>query len=177
MHLEMRYVLCDSYPKHILTNGKCYTIINGEKVELTECKKDTIYTIVFQIKDTFTTLDKKVFFNGDGEFDTEHVFIGNIIPMRTADGQIVNAQVTEIGDKEVTIDLNHPYAGEDLHFVGEVIDLRDADPKELEAIRHPHKCGGCHGNCGDCESDCGKGESECGSDCGNHCGNDCKTDC
>ena len=122
-------------------------------------------------------LDKKVFYNGDGEFDTEHVFIGNIIPMRTADGQIVNAQVTEIGDKEVTIDLNHPYAGEDLHFVGEVIDLRDADPKELEAIRHPHKCGGCHGNCGDCESDCGKGESECGSDCGNHCGNDCKTNC
>ena len=48
--------------KHILNNGKCYTIINGEKVELTECKKDTIYTIVFQIKDTFTTLDKKVFY-------------------------------------------------------------------------------------------------------------------
>ena len=48
--------------KHILTNGKCYTIINGEKVEITDCKKDTIYTIVFQIKDTFTTLDKKVFY-------------------------------------------------------------------------------------------------------------------
>lgn len=48
--------------KHILTNGKCFIIENGEKREITECKKDTIYTIVFQIKDTYTTLDKKVFF-------------------------------------------------------------------------------------------------------------------
>lgn len=110
-------------------------------------------------------LEKKMFYNGDGEFDTEHLFVGNIIPMRTMDGQIVNAQVAEISKNEVTIDLNHPYAGEDLHFVGQVIDLRDADPKELEAIRNPHKCGGCHGNCGDCESDCG-----------NHCGDDCKCD-
>ena len=48
--------------KHILTNGKCFITENGEKKEITDCKKDTIYTIVFQIKDTFTTLDKKVFF-------------------------------------------------------------------------------------------------------------------
>lgn len=48
--------------KHILSNGKCYTIVNGEKQEITECEKDTIYTISFQIKDTFTTLDKKVFY-------------------------------------------------------------------------------------------------------------------
>lgn len=109
-------------------------------------------------------LEKQIFFNGDGEFDKEHVFIGNIIPMRTADGQIVNAQVVEIGENEVTIDLNHPYAGEDLHFVGEVTDLRDADPKELEAIRNPHKCGGCKGNCGDCGSDCGSGCGGCGKE-------------
>ena len=27
-------------------------------------------------------LDKKMFFNGDGEFDKEHVFVGNIVPRR-----------------------------------------------------------------------------------------------
>lgn len=48
--------------KHILSNGKCYTHVNGERIEITDCKKDTIYTIVFQIKDTYTTLDKKVFY-------------------------------------------------------------------------------------------------------------------
>lgn len=48
--------------KHILTNAKCYIIENGVKKEITECEADEIYTISFQIKDTFTTLDKKVFF-------------------------------------------------------------------------------------------------------------------
>lgn len=40
------------------------------------------------------------------------------------------------------------------HFVGEIRDIRDAAPKELEAIRNPHHCGGCSGNCDDCSSEC-----------------------
>ncbi len=99
-------------------------------------------------------LDKRMFYNGDGEFDEERVFVGNIVPMNTTDGQIVNAQVIEITDDKVTIDLNHPLAGEDLHFVGQILDIRDADSKELEAIRHPHKCGHCKGHCDDCNSEC-----------------------
>ena len=99
-------------------------------------------------------LDKKMFYNGDNEFDSDRVYEGAIVPMTTTDGQIVNAQVAHVGIRTVTIDLNHPFAGEDLHFVGEIIHLRPAEPKELEAIRNPHKCGGCHGNCGDCSSDC-----------------------
>lgn len=103
-------------------------------------------------------LPKKLFFNGDGEFDAERVYVGNVIPMNTTDGQIVNALVLEITEDKVTIDLNHPYAGEDLHFKGKILEIRDADPKELEAIRHP-KCGGCHGchggNCnGECDGTC-----------------------
>lgn len=100
------------------------------------------------------TLPKKLFFNADGDFDDERVYEGNVIPMNTTDGQIVNALVLEVAEKEVTIDLNHPYAGEALHFVGKIIEVRAAKPEELEAIRHPH-CGGCHGGChGDCNSDC-----------------------
>ena len=101
-------------------------------------------------------LPKNMFFNGDGEFDEERVYVGAIIPMRTTDGQIVKAQVCEVTEDQVTIDLNHPYAGEDLHFTGSILEIRDVTPGELEAIRHPHGCGKCHGNCGDCESDCNK---------------------
>lgn len=114
------------------------------------------------------TLDKKLFYNGDGEFDDERVVEGNIIPMNTQDGQIVNAQVVEITDDKVTIDLNHPLAGEDLHFIGKIVSIRQADAKELEAIRNPHKCGHCHGNCG---GGCGNGDNEengCGG-CGGGC--------
>ena len=116
------------------------------------------------------TLDKKLFYNGDGEFDSERVIEGHVIPMNTQDGQVINAVVVEIGKDTVTIDLNHPLAGEDLHFVGTIVKVREADPKELEAIRHPHHCGHCHGNCGNCESECeGHEGGECKSECKKKC--------
>lgn len=106
-------------------------------------------------------LPKKMFFNGDGEFDEERVYVGAIVPMTTVDGQVVKAQVCEITDETVTIDLNHPYAGEDLHFKGKILEIRDVTEGELKAIRSPrHGCGGCgggchkseDGNCGGCEN-------------------------
>lgn len=109
------------------------------------------------------TLDKKMFYNGDNQFDSERVFVGAIVPMNTSDGQVINAQIAEITDTEVTIDLNHPLAGEDLHFVGKIIDLRDATPAELDAIRHPHCGGGCKGKCGSKGGNC--------KDCKDGCGN------
>jgi len=100
-----------------------------------------------------------MFFNGDGEFDEERVFVGNVIPMNTVDGQVVKAFVAEVKDETVTIDLNHPYAGADLHFVGKILSLRDVTEGELKAIRSPrHGCGGCGG--------CGGGE--CNPDNCNH---------
>ena len=106
-------------------------------------------------------LPKKMFFNGDGEFDAERVYVGAIVPMNTTDGQIVKAQVCEITDDKVTIDLNHPYAGEDLHFKGKILEIRDVTEGELKAIRHPrHGCGGCGGHCG--QDSCESCDKECG---------------
>ena len=103
-------------------------------------------------------LPKTMFFNGDGEFDEERVYVGAIVPMNTVDGQIVRAQVCEVTDDKVTIDLNHPYAGEDLHFTGTILEIRDVTEGELKAIRNPHGCGKCKGDCNDCESGCGSCE-------------------
>lgn len=111
------------------------------------------------------TLDKKLFYNGDNEFDSERVYEGAIVPMNTTDGQIINAQVVEITDEKVTIDLNHPLAGETLHFVGKVVDVRDVTPGELKALRHRGGCGGCKGSC----DSCGSGDEGCGSGCGSCC--------
>lgn len=110
-------------------------------------------------------LDKHMFYNVDGEFDSDRVYTGNIIPMKTTDGQIINAQVAKVSPMKVTIDLNHPLAGENLHFIGEIVEVRDADPAELEAIRH-HGCGGCHGNCdGNCDGGCNKCDNHSCSGC------------
>lgn len=117
------------------------------------------------IQEGLMDLPKNMFFNGDGEFDSERVYVGAIVPMNTTDGQVVKAQVCEITDDQVTIDLNHPYAGEDLHFKGKIISIRDVTEGELQAIRHPrHGCGGCGGGCSKkkgegCE---GCGEGGCG---------------
>ena len=115
------------------------------------------------IEEGLMELPKNMFFNGDGEFDDERVYVGAVVPMNTVDGQIVKAQVCEITDDKVTIDLNHPYAGEDLHFKGVILDIRDVTEGELKAIRNPrHGCGGCGSHCGQdsCES-CDKGCGEC----------------
>ena len=111
-------------------------------------------------------LDKKMFYNGDGEFDSERVYVGAIVPMNTADGQTINAQIAEITKEHVTIDLNHPLAGENLHFVGKVLNIRQVTEGELKALHH-RGCGGCGGHCGggDCNGDCGEGG--CGGNC--HC--------
>ena len=117
------------------------------------------------IQEGLMDLPKKMFFNGDGEFDDERVYVGAVVPMNTVDGQIVKAQVCEISDEQVTIDLNHPYAGEDLHFKGKILSIREAPPAELDAIRHPrHGCGGCGGCGGGCSEDCQK-DGGCGN-CG-----------
>jgi FKBP-type peptidyl-prolyl cis-trans isomerase SlyD len=110
-------------------------------------------------------LDKTLFYNGDGEFDSERVYVGAIVPMNTADGQIINAQIAEITKDKVTIDLNHPLAGENLHFVGKVLNIREVTEGELKALHH-RGCGGCGGHCGggDCSGDCQEGG--CSGNCG-----------
>ena len=57
------------------------------------------------------------------------------------DGQVAPGWVTAINDEIVTIDLNHPLAGQCLHFDVEIAEIRDASPEELEH-GHPHGPGG-----------------------------------
>ncbi len=49
--------------------------------------------------------------------------------------------VVKVGLKTVDVDTNHPYAGMDLNFDIEVIDVRDATQEEL-AHGHAHGAGG-----------------------------------
>lgn len=49
------------------------------------------------------------------------------------DGRMVFAQVTEVKDKTVILDLNHPLAGKKLFFEIKVLKVEDA-PKKLEGM-------------------------------------------
>ena len=54
------------------------------------------------------------------------------------------------------MDFNHPLAGETLHFVGEVLEVRDATDEEIAVVLNQHSCGGgcSSGDCGGCNGDC-----------------------
>ncbi len=100
-------------------------------------------------------LDKKIF-EVDGKIDENVVFEGNVVPLMDTDGNRFNAQIVTVTDELVTVDLNHPLAGQNLHFKGQVLEVRDASEAELAALMN-NSCS-CGGNCSseegcDCESD------------------------
>jgi FKBP-type peptidyl-prolyl cis-trans isomerase SlyD len=68
--------------------------------------------------------------------------------------------VLGIDGDEVTIDANHPLAGQELHFTVEVKDIREATAEELT---HGHIHSGCDCGCeGDCDEEEGCGHEGCG---------------
>ncbi len=49
--------------------------------------------------------------------------VGMVLGLQAPDGKQVPARITEVNDKEVIIDLNHPLAGKNLNFKIKVIDI------------------------------------------------------
>ncbi|KEA46039.1 peptidylprolyl isomerase [Campylobacter mucosalis] len=67
------------------------------------------------------------------------------------DGSSVRVIVKEIKDDEVVVDFNHPYAGKDLLFNVEILEIREAseDEKATGMVAGAHTCGcggGDHGH-------------------------------
>lgn len=98
----------------------------------------------------------------DGKFDDDIIKIGNTVPMMSTNGQRMNGLVLEITDDSVKMDFNHPLAGEDLYFKGEILEVRDASEEEIAASMGGG-CG-CGGSC-DCNDGHGEGEA-CGCESG-----------
>ncbi len=79
-------------------------------------------------------------FEADGKLG-EIVKVGNFLPMKDQEGNPLQGLVQEITDEHVRMDFNHPMAGKDLFFSGEVIEVREATTEELEH-GHVHGPGG-----------------------------------
>lgn len=119
-------------------------------------------------------LDKEIFCI-DGRFDKNTIYPGNVIPLVNADGNRFQGLILEVTDSKVKVDLNHPLAGKDLHFRGEVVTSRPATVAEIQAMAQMLSGeGGCGCGCDDCGGGChdhdhhhGHGEGGC---CGGHHG-------
>lgn len=74
------------------------------------------------------------------------VQIGMMIGLSTPEGHHVPARIVKMDDQELTMDLNHPLAGESLTFEIEVVGISSTPTQECESCN----CGcECSGDCGD----------------------------
>ena len=144
----------------------------GDKFEITLAPADAYGEV-----DPQRIIDlPKAAFEVNGEVREDLLVPGNTIPMMNSRGGVIPGVVLEVTPESVKMDLNHQMAGKTLHFVGEIVSVREATEKELTEGLHGeyvHSCGcgggGCHGGgChgGECGGECGGHEGEC--DCGCH---------
>jgi FKBP-type peptidyl-prolyl cis-trans isomerase SlyD len=89
--------------------------------------------------------------DGYGDYDPEYIEVvdradltrdlmltlGMTIAVTDEEGFLEEAIVREISKDKVTLDFNHPLAGQKLHFSVEVVGIREADEDELDH-GHPH---------------------------------------
>ena len=91
----------------------------------------------YGISDTRNVINVPInaFHGTDGKPDEELLTIGRILTMNDQDGRSFRGEVKEVSDESVTMDFNHPLADKELHFVGEVVNVRLAT---LEELQHGH---------------------------------------
>ena len=73
----------------------------------------------------------------------DDVEVGLQFHAESGDGNRIVVTVTKVEGNEVTIDGNHPLAGETLHFAVEIAEVREASAEEIEH-GHVHGEGGHH---------------------------------
>ena len=62
-------------------------------------------------------------FENDGKIDSKMLQVGNQIPLTDKDDNKHLGLITLVMENAVTMDFNHPLAGVDLRFVGEVLEV------------------------------------------------------
>jgi len=77
-------------------------------------------------------------FNG-----TEVPQIGEVLPLQDNNGNRFQGVVQTITEDSVIVNMNHPMAGQELHFKGEILNVRPATPEEL-SHGHAHGPDGHH---------------------------------
>lgn len=104
-------------------------------------------------------------FEADGELNEEVIFEGNTVPMMDSNGNRLNGSVVAVKEDVITMDFNHPLAGETLIFSGKVLGVRESTAEELTALFAPQGGCGCGSGCGCGDGDDEEGKTGCGSGC------------
>lgn len=142
-------------------------MIQGFKDAIRGLKAGDSFDFTLDPSEAFGTIDEEYIkeyprdmFEIDGNFDEERIKPGETIEMMAADGQRIPCDIVAVDSEKVTLDFNHPLAGQSIRFKGHVKTVRQATEEEQNPQRG---CCGCHGgdndygcggNCGGCEGGC-----------------------
>jgi len=83
----------------------------------------------------------------NGQLREDLLYIGNTISMMDNQGNPMKGKVTEVGAEEVSMDFNHPLAGNKLFIEGKVMSVRPITQDDLQP-QGGGCCGGGGGGCG-----------------------------
>ncbi len=70
-------------------------------------------------------------FMQDGKL-ADQVVTGNLLPLQDDKGNVIPSTVVSINEETITMDANHPLAGQDLHVTGNIVEVREATDKEID---------------------------------------------
>lgn len=103
----------------------------GETFTFTICSADAYGDADEEL---IMALPKSQFTSAQG-FEPEMLEEGNFLPLMDENGYPLQAKVVKDLGEKVLLDFNHPLVGFDLHFDGEVFEVREASSDE---ISHGH---------------------------------------
>ena len=118
-------------------------IIPGLEIILLEIEPLDKKTVTIKAKDAYGDYDIKLIFKVDrSKLPAPEIKIGDMFEVGQ-EGNFAPVSITAINGDEITLDGNHPLAGEDLTFAVELVEKRQATAEEM-AHGHVHGAGGCH---------------------------------
>lgn len=89
-------------------------------------------------------------FEMDGKVNYDLVKEGELIPMMDNSGNRLNGLVLNVGEESVKMDFNHPMSDKNLHFKGQIVNVREANDEELASLNQSDSCSSCNGECSSC---------------------------
>lgn len=126
-------------------------IIKGLEEKLLGMKKDEKADILVKANDAYGEYNAEAVAKAPIEqFSGIELQVGMPLYGQSEDGQTVMVTVKEIGEKEVTVDYNHPLAGKDLMFSVTILDVREPSVEEAMSgqIQKSDDGCGCGTGCG-----------------------------
>ncbi len=94
-------------------------------------------------QEAIVQLSKKVFNFPDEQKAAEMLTVGNTLALQDQNGNPLDGVVLAVDDENVKMDFNHPLAGVNLYFKGEILEVREANDSEKDH-GHAHGPGGHH---------------------------------